>query len=492
MASQLPVLDVTARDFDALVEVLQNRSLVRFPDLPQTDFNISNFTQVMIDLFAGVGDGLNFYIDNVAQDLFWESVRRRENAIRLGALIGYRLASASAARATIRFQLSQPALGDVTFPIRTQVKTNDPNNPLVFETLVEAIIPAGNLFVDVLAENAQLKTQNFTSDGTPSQAFQLDETPYVQGSASVKVGVNTWAEVEDFFNSKTIDEHFVANVDSNDRLEVEFGDGSNGAIPLGDIEVQYKIGGGVQGQVFANTITVLDSTFTDQFSNPVNVTATNFEEAQGGTDRESLAEARFKAPRSVKTNQRTIAREDFEINAQEVAGISRARVFTADDDALIPENTGFLYVVPTGGGVPSLALRDQVYDYLTKVKPVPIGFVLNVVGPTYVAIGFTMKVFVRDASFKTAVRAALDTAFNEYFSETILSGDNAGQPNPLMDFEKKFFNSEIISIAQAVHTQLRNVELITDLETLYNLDPAEFPVRGVVSFEDGDTGLPLE
>ena len=58
----LPVLDVTGRDFEALVPLLRGRMVTRFPDLPQTDFNFSNFSSVFIDLFAGVGDGANFYI----------------------------------------------------------------------------------------------------------------------------------------------------------------------------------------------------------------------------------------------------------------------------------------------------------------------------------------------------------------------------------------------------------------------------------------------
>lgn len=489
--SQLPVLDVTARDFDALVTVLRQRAVSRFPNLPQTDFNFSNFTAMFIDLFAGVGDGLNFYIDNVAQDLFWESVRDRDNAIRLGRLIGFTFRSATASRATVRFSITQPSAGDVIIPARTIVTTNDPENPIVFETIAQAVIPAGLTSVDVLVENAQLRTQEFESDGNPRQIFELDNTPYVEGSVSVLVGVNQWNAVEDFFNSKTIDQDYIPRVDGDDRLSIEFGDGEQGAIPVGTIQVSYKTGGGLAGNVFANTIVKLERSFTDVFSNPVTMLATNLAAASGGQDRESVAQARFRAPRSVKTNQRTIAREDFEINALDVSGVSRAKVFTSDDNALIPENTGFLYIVPTGGGAPSLTLRDEVYDYLTTVKPVSLGFVLNVVSPTFVPISFTMKVFVKDASFKMIVRQALQAVFAEFFSETILSGDNAGQPNFEMDFEKKFWNSEVACIAQDAHEQIRNIVLTTDLETVYNLAAEEFPVQGVLVFEDGDTGLPL-
>lgn len=488
----LPVLDVTARDFDTLVPLLQQRATIKFPNLPSTDFNTSSFVQMFIDLFAGMGDGLNFYIDNVAQELFWDSVRRRESAIRLGALIGFELKSATAASVTLRFAIAQPTPGIVTIPARTKVSTNDPDNPIVFETLIEATIPVGSLFVDIPAENAEAKSETVSSNNQPDQVFTVDEFPFVQDSAQVFAESVEWTEQDDFFVSKSTDKHFVTTVNEDERLEVTFGNGENGAIPVGDIEISYRIGGGVAGNVFTGVITVLETSFQDEFSNDVSMSVANIIPATDGTDKETVAQARFRAPRTVKTNQRTIAREDFEINALEVSGVSRAKVFTSDQDVLISENTGFLFVVPIGGGAPSEALKTEVFLQLTQVKPVPLGFVLNVVGPTYVQIDFTMKVYVTDDTFKTAAGTALRSAFESFFAESILEGDLIGTPNPEMDFGRDFFNSEIVSIAQSAHPEIRNIVLVTDLEAAYDLENDEFPVKGALIFEDGDTGLPLE
>ncbi|MEE8150655.1 MAG: baseplate J/gp47 family protein [Nitrosomonadaceae bacterium] len=490
----LPVLDVTGRDFEALVPLLRDRMITRFPDLPQTDFNFSNFSSVFIDLFAGVGDGANFYIDNTAQNLFWDSVRDRDFAIKLGVLIGFVLKAATAAKVTLRFTLLKVALGDVVIPIRTQVKTNSPDNPVIFETITEVTIIAGQLFIDVEAENAELISEDFTSNGQPGQLFTVERSPFVQGSSVVIGGgaVGEWTAVPDFFNSKTVNEDYIPLVDSEDRLTIEFGDGEQGKIPVGDITLDYKIGGGTRGNVFSNTIKVLESTFTDQFSTLVNITVTNpLEPSIPGEDRESVAQARFRAPRSVKTNERTVAEEDFEINALEVQGVSRARIFTSNDDALISENTGFLRIVQTGGGASSQALKDSIFDFLTIDKPLTVGFVLNVVDADFVSIDFVMKVFVNDESFKAVVHGELIEAFTEFFSETILTGEDAGQPNFEMDFGKKFFNSPVECLAQEASEQIRNVELTTDLAVVYNLLTSDFPIKGTLIFEDGDTALPL-
>ncbi len=492
---KLPELDVTARDYDSLYETLVQRTVTKFPRLPQTDFNASNFYVVFADMFAGVGDGLNFYQDNQAQEMFWPTVRRRENAILLANLIGYRLTGATAAISILRFQLPRPALGSVIIPIRTQVKTNDPQRPLIFETITATEIPAGSLFVDVDAENAQLQLEEFTATGEADEQITAARVPYIEKSVLVTVNGINWTVVDDFFNSKTSDLHYVISLNEDDRLTVTFGDGNNGAlVPAGaSIELQYKIGGGAIGNVFADTIKVLDISFTDSFSNQVNVSVTNIIGAQAGNDRQTIGEARYRAPRSVKTNARTIADEDFEINATEVPGVSRARLFTSDNDATIAENSGFLYIVPKGGGIPTLTLRDAVYTYLTQVKPVGVGFILNVVAPSYTPISFVMKVFMKDNSFKTVALAALQLAFDYFFSETVLgTGDDAGSPNPLMDFERKFFNSELVAIGQDAHIKIRNVILSTDVQSTYTLTPEQFPVKGVLQFQDGDTGLPLE
>lgn len=490
----LPVIDVTARDFEALVPLLRGRMITRFQDLPQTDFNFSNFSAVFIDLFAGVGDGANFYIDNIAQNLFWGTVRDREFAIRLGVLIGFELNSALAAQVILRFTLDKVAVDDVIILARTQVKTNNPDTPVIFETIFEATIPAGQLFIEVLAENAELIDEDFTANDQPGQLFTVQRTPFVQGSSIVTGGgaAGDWRSVSDFFNSKTVDEDYIPLVDAEDRLTVEFGDGEQGKIPVSDINIAYKVGGGVQGNVFPNVITVLEGSFTDQSSNIVNLTVTNPAEPNiPGENRESVAQARFRAPRSVKTNERTVAEEDFEINALEVQGVSRARIFTSNDDALIPENTGFLRIVQTGGGTSSQALKDSIFDFLTNEKPMVVGFILNVVDAAFVSINFNMKVFVKDASFKSIVHGALIDAFNEFFSETILTGENVGQPNFEIDFGKKFFNSEVECLAQNVNEQIRNVELTTDLSVVFNLLNSEFPIKGTLVFEDGDTAIPL-
>ena len=63
-------------------------------------------------------------------------------------------------------------------------------------------------------------------------------------------------------------------------------------------------------------------------------------------DRQTVASAKLLAPESLRALTRSVAREDFEINARRLSGVARALMLTSNEDPTIAENTGILYVIP--------------------------------------------------------------------------------------------------------------------------------------------------
>ena len=109
-------------------------------------------------------------------------------------------------------------------------------------------------------------------------------------------------------------------VDQNNRAMIRFGNGANGAVPTGTISVTYKTGGGIHGNVDAGRLVVIEGNFHDAHGYPVQVSVINPEPASGGTERQTIASAKLLAPESLRALTRTVAREDFEINAQAGTG----------------------------------------------------------------------------------------------------------------------------------------------------------------------------
>lgn len=357
-------VDYTDVDFDSLVTRLQNVVQSVFPEW--TDFNRANFGNIMLELFAFVGDVTTFYQDAQARETRIVTARRRKNLLALGKLIGFAPLGNTPAQADEAFTLAAVPANNVIIPEGTIVRTADVSGALEYRLLADVtILAAADPPVGVgTVENSEEASDVFTSSALPNQEFALSRTPFIgtlpAALAGVTDDIGTFEQVANFLNSDATDFHYTTTVDENDRATIRFGNGTNGIIPTGTITVTYTTGGGVAGNVDATRINRVIGTFTDVLSNPVSVSVTNGSDASGGADRESNESIRQRAPETLRVLNRSVAREDFEIVARQVAGVSRALMLTSNEDTTVPENTGHLFIIATGGGAPSIALKNAV------------------------------------------------------------------------------------------------------------------------------------
>jgi len=503
MALLPTTVDFTDKDFDSLRLRLQNLVRSVFPDW--TDFNVASFGNILLELFAFVGEVLTFYQDNQARESRIVTATQRKNVIALAKLLGFELTGARAATADVQFTLGAPPAADVTFAVETVVRTQEVTDPVRFQLLSPVTIPTGaNPPVATgTVENSQTQDELFDSTGLANQEPQLTFTPFLDGSAQVVAGNGTFEEVESFLDSGPNDLHFTVVVDQNDQATIRFGDGLQGAIPTGTIQILYKTGGGPDGNVDADRIVVIEGTFTDAFGNPAQVTVTNPSAASGGTPRQSLASARVLAPASLRTLNRTVSREDFENNARKLTEVARALMLTSNEDPTIGENSGILFVIPQGGGLPSQALKDQVENQVTVVFPNTLTFVVFVQNPVFKTIDVSARVFLRPGTDTATVKASIEQAVADFFAVSLADGT----PNPTVDFgfnikdadgnpDGEVAWSDVLSIVEAV-AGVRKIG-DEDPDFLLNgrsddvaLENKEFPVLGTVTLLNGDTGGPL-
>jgi hypothetical protein len=503
MAQLAQATDYTDKDFDSLRLRLQNLVRSVFPDW--TDFNVANFGNVLLELFAFVGDLLAFYQDNQARESRIATATQRKNLIALTKLLGFRPAGARAATVDAVFTLAAVPAAPVTIKAGTRVRTASVTDPIVFQLLDDVTIPAGASPPSALGtlEHSTRQEELFASTGLPNQEVVLLTAPFLDGSAEVSAGNGAYSEVANFLGSGAADRHFTIVVDQNDRATVRFGNGVNGAIPSGTITVRYKTGGGAKGNVNAGTLRKLDGSFTDDAGAPVSVSVNNPQPASGGSDRQTVAQIKVLAPESIRVLNRTVSREDFEINARRLSEVARALMLTSNEDPGIPENNGILYVIPRGGGLPSQALKDAVKNQVTVVFPSTLTFQVAVQDPTYLPIDVQATVFLRQGANVAAVRSTILKALADFFAVSLPDGT----PNPNVDFG---FNLKDAAGDPAGEIALSDVfDVVRDVagvrkigdgpdDFLLNgapedvpIDVREFPVLGAVTLVNGDTGLPL-
>jgi len=503
MAQLAQATDYTDKDFDSLRLRLQNLVRSVFPDW--TDFNVASFGNMLLELFAFVGDLLAFYQDNQARESRIATATQRKNLIALTKLLGFRPAGARAATTDVVIALAAVPAAPVTVRSGTRVRTASVTDPAIFQLLDDVTIPAGASppTTTGTVEHSESQEELFASSGLPNQEVALPATPFLDGSAVVSAGNGTYTEVQNFLGSGAADRHFTVVVDQSDRATVRFGNGVNGVIPSGTITARYKTGGGAKGNVNAGTLTKLDGSFTDDNGAPVSVTVTNPQPASGGSDRQTVAQIKVLAPESIRVLNRTVSREDFEINARRLSEVARALMLTSNEDAGIPENTGILYVIPRGGGAPSQALKDAVKDQVTVVFPSTLTFQVSVQDPNYLAVDVEAMVFLRQGANAGVVRGAIQKALTEFFAVSL----SDGTPNPNVDFGFNLKDaggdpageialSDIFNVVRDV-AGVRKVGdgphdfLLNGAREDVPIDVREFPALGQVTLLNGDTGLPL-
>lgn len=492
-------LDYSDKDFDSLRARLLLLLRQVFPDW--TDTAVTNFGMVLLEMFAFVGDVLTKYQDNQAGEAFMEHAVLRRSLIALAKMLGYVPSGRTAATVDETFTLASVPAGEVTIPEGTIVRTSGAGAPLEFRLLNDVVIaaladpPTGT----GSAEHSSLNETSATSTLLPGQRIILGTIPFVR-VVSLTAGNGIYTKVNNFLQSRSDDRHFTVTVDAQDRATIALPDGENGEIPTGTIEIAYTTGGGASGNVAASTINKISGAFTDDLSNTVSVTVTNAAAASGGGNRETNEQIRQNAPASLRVLTRAVAREDFEIAATTMTATARALHLTSDQDPAIPENTGYMFVIPTGGGLPSQELKDEIeliFDtpYEDGGLPKTVTFKLFVLDPVYVTVDVFAVVYLSSGANAATVDASIRSNIASFFQITL--ADGSANPEVNFGFSSGVDGGDLpLSSIMNVVRDTDGVRKLGDgvTEFMVNdahadvvLDLREFPTLGTITLINGAT-----
>lgn len=436
----------TGRDYTSVrAEVLALIASI-FPDF--TRVNPADPQMAVFEMLAYCADLVGYYQDRQANEAFLVTATERANVIRHLAAIGYRLATAAPASASLTFTLDDAQASAVTFRQGDRVTTETGD---VGGELAERLeIPPGETSGTVDWIEGQTVGEDLgESDGTADQSFQLGQTPFLWDSESVVVDGIVWNRVDDFLSSEAADQHYVVDVDAFEQATVRFGDGTNGAIPADGalVSVTYRIGGGKIGNVEADTLTKFVGSIQAADGTPVNFTVTNPTAASGGDDRESTAHGKLYGPKALATNNRAVTSEDYETIAEKVPGVARALAQTSNEDPAIPENTVHVQIVPEGSVTPSQELLDAVEAAIVAVKGNTVR--LRVLPAVYLDVALVGNVYIRRARSGQSVQADTIEAEADAILRTAADAEAAGAPPGVLD---AYFDAGNIDVEAGRHT----------------------------------------
>ena len=162
-----------------------------------SDFSVASFGNLLIELYAFVGDVSAFYLDAQARECRLVTATQRKNVIAIARMLGYQLHGAKAATAEVHFELAAPAIAEVTIPAGTIIRTPEVTEPLRFQLLADVNIPASPPGATELpaaigiVEHSATHTQLVDTQSRPNLDVQLDRRGYLDGSA--QVSALTWS-----------------------------------------------------------------------------------------------------------------------------------------------------------------------------------------------------------------------------------------------------------------------------------------------------------
>lgn len=493
--------DYTDKDFDSLKLRLQNLIRSVFPEW--TDYNVATFGNILIELYAFVGDVLGFYQDNQALNSRISTATQRRAVLGLVKLIGYVPATATAATVDVDVVLTASPVNDLIIEAGHGILTAEVTDPIRYQVISDTTVLAGaSTAVTLLCENAETHEEQFSSSGLANQEFVLSFTPYIDGSQTVVFGNGGYVQVDNFLDSLASDLHFTVIVDQNDRARYRFGNGVNGAIPVSNGTMTYKTGGGSTGRVDATKLTRLETEFEDTVGLAVPVTSiTNAIASSGGNDRETVAQIKVNAPASIRVINRSVSKEDFEINALRLSDVARALMLTSNEDVSVAENSGILFIIPTDGGLPSASLKTQALTQVTVTFPSTLTFSVNVQDPIFKVVNVSARIGILQGFDKETIKTDVTTALTEFFAVT----NTDGTPNERIDFGGKIKDSAGVIVSELPFSDVFNV--VRDVSGIRKILPGqfflnlgaidvvlttrEFPQLGTITLIDDDTGLTL-
>ena len=259
-------------------------------------------------------------------------------------------------------------------------------------------------FRPTLRERPLTQAAPYTRSAPPSSAHAALSwstalvLPQVTLHGSFKGQTDRWLPQRDLLASDGDKRHFVAESETDTRIEIRFGDDYHGMRPQSEtvFAADYRVGNGRAGNVGADSIAHVFSDLAGIVSvrNPL--------PAQGGIEPETMEEARRNAPVAFRTQERAVTPEDYGAVSERHPEIQRAAATFRWTGSW---HTVFVTVDRIGGAPVTDAFEQDLRQHLEPFRMA--GYDLEVDAPRFVSLEIDLFVCAKPDYFRSEVKAAL-------------------------------------------------------------------------------------
>lgn len=484
--------DYTTRDFSTIRQELGRRAAEALPEWADSD--PSDFMNVLIDLWAYMGDVMHFYIDRAAREAFVSTATQRESLLALANMYDYTPTGTSRSRVTVN--VSNTTEESIVVPAGTTFSGTNNGSTFTFYSEEDVTIPPNASGSVVVYEGSLFDEQTLvsssgttTSDGSSSQRFYIPFPGVDLTTVRVFVAEGDGGELREWTlstrlsNAAAADSVFTTNLAADGTVYVQFGNGVNGRIPPVGITVKASFAtcSGSLGNVPTNTVNTITS------AGLTGLTVSTSTGGTGGYDVESVESMKTSIPRAFRAQERAVTLQDFADLSLGVAGVAKAKAEYLPGTASTGSSVA-IYAVPYQDGYSSLsasvttlsidpALRSAIKATLEPLMTLGVAAVdcpesislTNI----YVRIALQVKSGYVRSRVQDAVLKAVDPVFdfdNIDFGKTMTVGE----------VYRAILGVE--GVDWAVVTQFNTESNVNELQDdgFITVDPFRLPKKGIV------------
>jgi hypothetical protein len=288
------------------------------------DFVESSLALMLIENWSFIADTLSFKIDQIANEVFIDTVTEIENAFRLAKLVGYQPMPPIASKCMWTARINAPQAIDLVIPTPFDVNLVNNGAGINFELFPadvfnrpildqDIVISAGAITnSNIVGVEGQTFTDTFVGTGEINQNSLLNFRPVLMDSIRVNVDGQRWEQVPFFTDSQPRREYRIEYT-SDYSVFVIFGNNRAGLIPPAGavITVTYRVGGGTNGNIVTNfaNVEILIPIEGQDFS--VLVSLSNYTRGEFGYNGDTVEDIRRKLPNYNRTQDRAVTGADY-------------------------------------------------------------------------------------------------------------------------------------------------------------------------------------
>lgn len=372
MSDNIPFTNL---DFDTLKQSLKDY-LSSNPQFRDFDFEGSNMA-VLIDLLAYNAFQDAFYKNMVLSEAFLPNSQLFTSVISHAKTLNYLPRSKQSSRAVLGLTFNSSS--SVVIPKGTRFKAQCGNktfNYLTDNARITGTVKNGQTSItDLLVLEGRNVTEFFTVSPANPDNFELSNEDVDTSSIRVFVRSNSnpnserieYTFTNEIFGVNATSKVFYVESSVDGKYQVTFGKNVFGAQPVNGnvVEVQYRVTKGSEANGATN-FTLVSSI------SGINPTVTNAV-SSNGSDKESLEDIKFFAPKSLQIQERAVTESDYEILLkQRFPSIQTLSVIGGDK--LIPPQYGKVLIavdVLGSDGVSQSEIED-FRKYLRNKTPLTI------------------------------------------------------------------------------------------------------------------------